>query len=258
MDDIPISVPGALADYDRIRYQRQMQLWGWDEAGQTRLKGACAFIAGAGGLGSPVALYLAAGGVGELHICDADRVELSNLNRQILHHDGRLGRLKADSARETLAALNPALRIVASAEYLDADSVSRLVGRPDIIVDCLDNYGTRYLLNRYALQHHIPFVHAAIWGMMGQLTFVHPPATPCLRCIVPEPPPRELFPAVGAAAGVIGCLQALEVLKYLSRVGSTMQGRLLFFDGEEMEFNRVRVTRKPNCPDCGFLPPLSS
>lgn len=237
-----------LTDYDKLRYQRQMSLTGWD---QNRLKEATVFIAGAGGLGSPVAIYLAVAGVGNIHLCDMDKIELSNLNRQILHPDARIGQLKVQSAKKTVAELNPTLNITAHADYLDESNIDHLVGQPDIIVDCLDNYETRYLLNQYCYRHHIPLAHGAIWGLAGQMTFIHPPETPCLRCLVPEAPPSEVFPVVGATPGVIGSLQAMETLKYLTGLGETLQGRLLLFDGEEMTFMEVETRRDPACPVCG-------
>jgi len=241
-----------LTDYDKTRYDRQMLIDGWGAEGQARLKASSVFIAGAGGLGSPVAIYLAVAGVGEIRICDADRVELSNLNRQIMHTDSRISQLKSASAGKTLEELNPSLKVVTYSDYLDGDSVAGLVGTPHIVVDCLDNFETRYVLNAYCVAHNIPLVHGAIWGMTGQTTFVHSPATPCLRCLVPEPPPKEIFPVVGVTPGVIGCLQATEVLKYLTGVGTTLKGRLLIFDGEDMVFNAVKIERQPSCPDCGI------
>lgn len=241
----------TLTDYDRTRYNRQMLLDEWGEAGQLKLKSSTVFIAGAGGLGSPVAIYLAVAGVGEMRICDVDRLELSNLNRQILHTDERVGELKAISADKTLRALNPTINIVTYPEYLDQSNVERIVGRPNIVVDCLDNYETRYLLNSYCLKHQIPFVHGAIWGLIGQVTFLQPPETPCLKCLVPEPPPKETFPVVGVTPGLIGCIQAMEVLKYLTGIGDTLKGRLLLFDGEEMTFNTVTIKPAPSCPECG-------
>ncbi len=240
----------SLSDYDRTRYHRQMLLRDWSEAGQLKVKAARVFIAGAGGLGSPVAIYLAVAGVGEIRICDLDTIELSNLNRQILHPDARLGQSKALSAAKTLTALNPAINVIPFAEYLDETNLDRIAGRPDIIVDCLDNYETRYLLNRYCLRRHIPLVHGAIWGWSGQLSFLQPPQTPCLRCLVPQPPPQETFPVVGATAGLVGSLQALETLKYLTGVGELLKNKLLLFDGEEMFWTEVKVERKPDCPDC--------
>jgi molybdopterin/thiamine biosynthesis adenylyltransferase/molybdopterin converting factor small subunit len=241
----------TLTDYDKTRYDRQMMIEGWGEEGQAKLKTSSVFIAGAGGLGSPVSIYLAIAGVGELRICDADRPELSNLNRQILHTDERIGELKAVSAEKTLGELNPTIKIVTYSDYLDENSVERLVGKPDIIVDCLDNFETRYLLNSYCVEHDIPFVHGAIWGMIGQVTFLHPPETPCLLCLVPKPPPKELFPVVGVTPGIIGCIQAMEVLKFLTGVGTPLKGRLLVFDGEEMTFNSVNIKRASSCQECG-------
>jgi molybdopterin/thiamine biosynthesis adenylyltransferase len=242
-----------LNEYDRTRYDRQMRLPDWGEAGQERVKSASVFIAGAGGLGSPVAIYLAAAGVGEIRICDSDRVELSNLNRQIMHTDERIGERKADSAGTALRATNPTLKIKTIAEHLQRGNSEWIIGRPSIVVDCLDNFETRYLLNDYCIEHRIPLVHGAIWGLIGQLTFLSPPETPCFKCIVPEPPPKEIFPVLGATPGVIGCLQAMEVLKYLTSVGTNLKGRMLLFDGEEMSFTPLIVRRAVACPGCSAL-----
>ncbi|OGX41116.1 MAG: adenylyltransferase, partial [Omnitrophica WOR_2 bacterium RIFCSPHIGHO2_02_FULL_68_15] len=217
----------ALTREEQERYQRQMRLEGWGEAGQQRLKQASVLIVGAGGLGSPAALYLAAAGVGTLRICDSDAVELSNLNRQILHAQDRLGINKAQSAQRTLEALNPQIRVVAIAEHLDETNVERVLGDAELILDCLDNFPTRYLLSDTALHRHIPMIHAAVWGLEGRLTVLAPPATPCLRCLYPESPPKETFPVVGAAPGVLGCLQAMEALKWLTGLGTPLTGRLL-------------------------------
>jgi adenylyltransferase/sulfurtransferase len=242
-----------LTQHDLIRYARQIPLPGWGEAGQSKIKAASVLVAGAGGLGSPVSLYLAAAGVGELRIVDSDVVELSNLNRQILHGEGRLGKPKVESARQTLNALNPGVRVAPFNEPLDEGNIERIAGEADMVVDCLDNYETRYLLNSFCMRRGIPLVHGAIWGLVGQVTFLQPPETPCLRCIVPEPPPRAIFPVLGATAGVTGCLQALEALKFLAGVGSNLKGTLLYWDGEEMAFNTFQVKRNPSCPDCMHL-----
>jgi adenylyltransferase/sulfurtransferase len=243
----------TLTDYDQTRYNRQMLIHGWGEDGQTKLKASRVFIAGAGGLGSPVSIYLAVAGIGEMRICDADKLELSNLNRQILHTEKRVGEMKSASAAKTLRQLNPTINIMAYSDYIDENSIETVVGKPDIIVDCLDNFETRYLLNTYCIQNKIPLVHGAIWGMMGQVTFVYPSETPCLKCLFPEPPPKEIFPVVGVTPGIIGCVQAAETLKYLTGVGTNLKGRLLILDGEEMDFNSVNVKRSPSCPECGGL-----
>jgi molybdopterin-synthase adenylyltransferase len=243
--------PGLLTDYDRVRYHRQMMIQGWGEAGQSKLRSASVFVAGAGGLGSPVSYYLAAAGVGEIRICDADYVELSNLNRQILHSDERIGELKAVSAGQTLEALNPTIRISTYPERLSTDTVDRLVGKVDIVVDCLDNYETRFILNSYCVAYGIPLVHGAVSGMWGQVTFLHPPEAPCLRCVFPEAPPPEPVPVVGATPGLVGCIEALEVLKYLTGIGTLLKGQLLLVDGAQMSFDAIAVERRPSCPDCG-------
>lgn len=240
-----------LLDYDYTRYHRQMLIPGWGEEEQKKVKASRVFVAGAGGLGSPVAIYLAIAGVGEITICDADTVELSNLNRQILHADHTIGKSKAVSAKTTLEALNPEVNVVCHAEYLDERNIEQLVGRPDVVVDCLDNFETRYLLNAYCVKNGIPFVHAGVWGLMGQVTFLSSPQTPCLRCIFPQAPPQETFPVLGATPGIIGCIQAMEVLKYLTGVGDLLYGKLLVMDGSDMKFSAIEVKRSPSCPECG-------
>jgi len=243
----------TLTDYDQLRYHRQMIVQDWGEAGQLRLKSSSVFIVGAGGLGSPVSMYLAVAGVGEIRICDSDRIELSNLNRQILHNDSRIGEPKAASAERTIKDLNPAIRVITYSDHLDADTVDRIVGNPDIVVDCVDNYDTRYVLNTYCIKQGIPLVHAGVVGIRGQVTFLHPPRTPCLRCIFPEAPPRVVPPVVGATAGLMGCIEALEVLKYLTGVGTPLAGKLLILDGEQMSFDTLAVGRRQSCPDCGHM-----
>jgi len=242
-----------LTDDDLSRYDRQMLIQGWGEEGQFRLKSSTVFIAGAGGLGSCVSIYLAVAGVGNLRICDSDCVELSNLNRQILHRDSRIGDLKAESAKETLADLNPSVKVTTFPERLEENSAERIIGQPDAILDCLDNFETRYLLNHYGIQNRIPVVHGAIWGMSGQACFLSPPETPCFRCIFPDAPPREVFPVVGVTPGLTACVQVMETLKFLTGVGTLLKGSLLLFDGEDLSFSTVKVKRSPSCPDCGHL-----
>ena len=240
-----------LSESEKSRYHRQMLIPEWGEKGQVRLKEATVFIAGAGGLGSPLSIYLAVAGVGTLRICDFGEPELSNLNRQILHDDTRIGKNKADSARETLARLNPDITVVALREKITDASVETLVGDADIIVDCLDNFDTRHVLNRYAVRHCIPMVHAGVYGMNGQLLFIQPPETPCLLCMHAGSVPTSIFPIVGATAGVMGCLEALETIKYLTGVGSNLKGCLLIWDGTIMEFTKIPLKKLPDCPVCG-------
>jgi len=235
---------------DRERYHRQMILPGWGEQAQELLASATVFVAGAGGLGSPVALYLAAAGVGTLRICDSGHVELSNLNRQILHGQADIARLKPASAVESLGRLNPRVRVVPLSETITRDTIPGLVADASLIVDCLDNFATRFVLNEFALGTGIPFVHAGVQGLCGQIGFFNPPQTACLACLVPEAPPADTFPILGATAGLLGCLQALEALKYLTGTGELLRGRLLFCDGASMEFQEVALERDPACPVC--------
>jgi len=241
----------ALSEQDRERYHRHMMIAGWGEAGQERVKSARVFVAGAGGLGSPTSIYLAVAGVGRLSICDCDSPELSNLNRQILHNDSRIGMNKAQSAKLTLSELNPTIEVTAIEDRIEADNVDELVGDANIIVDCMDNFPTRYLLDECAIRRGIPFVHASVWGLEGRLTFIHSPDTPCLRCIFPVAPPREVFPVLGAAPGVIGCLQAVETLKYLTGVGENLKNQLLIWSGLDASFETFPVAKKADCPVCG-------
>ena len=241
----------ALTEQDQKRYNRQMMIAGWGEEGQQRLKSARVFVAGAGGLGSPTSMYLAVAGIGHLTLCDCDSPELSNLNRQILHNDSRIGINKAESGKMTLSELNPSIDVEAISTRIEADNVDELVGDADIIVDCMDNFPTRYALNECAIRKGIPFVHASVWGLEGKLTFIHSPETPCLKCIFPSAPPPELFPVLGATPGAIGCIQAMEAVKYLAGVGENLKGKLLVWSGEEMEFATYPVAKDPNCTVCG-------
>ena len=237
-----------LTERERERYKRQILLFG--EEGQERLKEAEIFIAGAGGLGSPVAIYLAAAGVGTLTLVDSDVVDLSNLNRQILHYDRNIGEKKVASAAEKLAEINPDVTVRTVEAHIDEGNAGKLVGKADGIVDAMDNYPTRYLLNRVALAKGVPLFHGAIRGMYGQATTIIPGKTPCLSCIFPSPPPAEVFPVVGVTPGLIGMVQATEVLKYLLGEGELLKGRLFLWDGLHSQASEVCVERNPSCPVC--------
>ena len=241
----------ALSERERERYKRQMILDGWGDQAQERLQQSTVFVAGAGGLGSPACIYLAVAGVGHLHICDFDAPELSNLNRQIMHSDARVGTNKALSAQQTLAELNPDVAVTPIAERIEESNVDELVGDAAVIVDCMDNFPTRYALNECAMRKGIPLVHGSVWGLEGRMTFVHAPETPCLRCVFPVAPECEVFPVVGATPGVIGSLQALEAVKYLAGVGDNLKGKLLVWDGGDMEFRKLGLRHDPACPTCG-------
>ncbi len=239
-----------ITDEERKRYHRQILLFG--EAGQERLKAARVLIAGAGGLGTVIAAYLAAAGVGSLRVVDCDVVEASNLNRQILHWGGDLGRPKTASAAEKLSALNALIRVEEVAGRIDEANFGAMARDCDLIVDAMDNFPTRYLLNRTALGMGIPFIHGAVRGMYGQAMTVLPGKTPCLRCVFPGSPPPEIFPIIGATCGVIGSIEATEAIKLLTGRGEPLAGRLLIWDGLAASADILAVERNPACPDCGL------
>lgn len=241
----------ALNEAELKRYNRQMMMEGWGEETQEKLKKSTVFIAGAGGLGSPVSIYLAVAGVGNIRICDFDSPDWTNLNRQILHNHNRIGTNKAVSAKQTLEELNPNIDVTAFTAKIVAENVDELVGNADLILDCMDNFPTRYLLNECAIRKKIPLVHGSIWGLDGRVTFISPPETPCLMCYFPESPPKEVFPVLGATPGVIGTLEAMEALKYLAGIGKNLKGKLLVWSGSDMTFKTFKGYRDPQCPACG-------
>ncbi len=229
------------------RYVRQIPLIGED--GQQKLGDATVFIAGAGGLGSPVALYLAEAGVGEIRIADLDVVEESNLNRQILHPAERLGMAKAESAAQTISAYNPECRVQAFAERIDAESVFRMAEGADLIIDCMDNFETRYVLNEASQKLKIPLLHGAVTGYSGQITLVIPGETPCLSCIFPKAETTASAPIIGASAGVVGSMQALEAVRFLTGK-PTLAGKLLLYDGAANAVDIFSVKKSPRCVVC--------
>lgn len=239
-----------LTENELKRYERQIRIFGAD--GQERLKNAKVFVAGAGGLGSAISIYLAAAGIGRIRIVDHEKIELSNLNRQILHCDEDIGREKAASAEEKLKKINPDVSLEAISETIEENNVLELVDDFDLIVDAMDNFHTRYLLNRTAIVKNIPFFHGAINGLYGQATTIIPGKTACLRCIFPEPPPSMTFPVVGATCGVIGCIQVTEIVKYIVKMGSSLENRLLLWDGLNAKIDEIEIERNPSCEDCGW------
>jgi molybdopterin/thiamine biosynthesis adenylyltransferase/rhodanese-related sulfurtransferase len=239
------------------RYARQVLIPEIGQVGQRRLLDAKVLLLGAGGLGSPIALYLAASGVGTIGLVDDDVVEESNLQRQVLHGPDRLGMLKVDSAELTLGGINPETSVVKHVERLGAENVERLIGDYDVIVDGTDNFDTRYVLNDAAVRLRKPVVHGSIYRWDGQITTFVPFAGPCYRCMYPTQPPDELAPAcsvagvLGVLPGIIGMLQANEVFKLVLGVGETLSGRLLMLDAMGTTFDEVRIWRDPACPACG-------
>jgi molybdopterin/thiamine biosynthesis adenylyltransferase/rhodanese-related sulfurtransferase len=254
---LPFAVPKTLSDSQRNRYSRHLLIPEVGEAGQIRLLESKVLLIGAGGLGSPAALYLAAAGVGTLGIVDADVVDESNLQRQILHNSTRVGQPKTTSARQTLESLNSDITVIEHNERLVADNVLDIISNYDVIVDGADNFPTRYLLNDASILTKKPVVHGSIFRFEGQLTVFQPHEGPCYRCIFPEPPPPELAPScaeagvLGVLPGIVGSLQASEALKLLLGIGDSLVGRLLLFDALECSFRELRLRRNPQCPACG-------
>jgi len=242
-----------LTTEERERYDRQIMIRGFGEDGQEKLKRARVIIAGCGGLGSPLSIYLAAAGVGTIRVVDHDRVELSNLNRQILHWDKDIGSKKVESAVEKLSQSNQGVIVEPVTETISEANISSLVAGFDMIIDAMDNLPTRYLLNKAAIENNIPFVHGAVHGLEGRATTIIPGKTACLRCIYRGLPPREKFPVIGVTPAVIASIQATEVIKYFVGIGRLLTNRLLIYDGLNMKFTEMITRRDPNCEHCGHL-----
>jgi len=251
------TTPRVLSADQRIRYQRHLLLSEVGEKGQQRLLDSKVLLLGAGGLGSPAALYLAAAGVGTIGIIDMDVVDTSNLQRQILHNVERVGMRKVDSAKMTLTAMNPDVNVLTYDTRLGADNILDIIDGYDVIVDGTDNFPTRYLVNDAALIKNIPVVHGSIFRFEGQVTVFNPYVGPCYRCMIPEPPPPELAPScaeagvLGVLPGIVGSIQAIETIKLLLELGDPLVGRLLTYDSMDESFRTFKVRRDPACPACG-------
>jgi molybdopterin/thiamine biosynthesis adenylyltransferase/rhodanese-related sulfurtransferase len=269
----PVETPPQLTDAQRERYSRHILLPEVGEAGQAKLLQSKVLLLGAGGLGSPATLYLAAAGVGTLGVVDADVVDASNLQRQILHATSRVGMLKVESAAKAVAELNPDVKVVPHPERLTSANVERLFADYQVIIDGTDNFPTRYLVNDASVWMGKPVVHGSIFRFDGQVTTFIPDkaaaklgviAGPCYRCLYPEPPPPHLAPScqeagvLGILCGIIGTLQATEAIKILLGKGSTLAGRLLTYDSLKMKFRELKLRRAPDCPVCGPKPTITS
>jgi len=241
-----------LTQSELARYDRQIMIPEIGIEGQEKLKNAKIFIAGAGGLGSPVSIYLAAAGIGHIKIADHDKVDISNLNRQILHWEKDVGRMKVDSALEKLAGVNPCLKIETINETIDENNIITMVDDCDVIVDAMDNFPARYVLNKAAIEKQIPFFHGAVSGLEGRAMTIVPGKSACLRCMYHGTPPEEKFPVLGVAPAVIGAIQAMEVIKYIVGMGNLLTDRLLIFDGMYMEFKEFKIKKNPDCDHCGM------
>jgi molybdopterin/thiamine biosynthesis adenylyltransferase/rhodanese-related sulfurtransferase len=270
----PIELPPQLTDAQRDRYSRHILLPEVGEAGQAKLLQSKVLLLGAGGLGSPAALYLAAAGVGTLGVVDADVVDASNLQRQIIHATSRVGTPKVESAAKAIAELNPDVKVVPHAERMTSANVERLFGAYDVVVDGTDNFPTRYLASDASVWLGKPVVHGSIFRFDGQVTTFVPAKSakklglaepsPCYRCLYPEPPPPHLAPScqeagvLGILCGIVGTLQATEAIKLLLGRGTPLAGRLLTYDSIKMKFRELRLRRDPGCPVCGPNPTITS
>ena len=260
---LPWTKPETLAPEQAQRYSRHLLIPEIGERGQLKLLKSSVLLIGAGGLGSPAALYLAAAGVGTLGIVDSDVVDVTNLQRQILHNTSRLGRSKVESARETITALNPDVKVNGYEERLTAENIDRIIAGYDVIVDGADNFPTRYLVNDASVKHRIPVVHGSIYRFEGQVTVFKPFEGPCYRCLFHTPPPPELAPScaeagvLGVLPGIIGSIQANEAIKLLLGIGESLVGRYLLFDALDESFREVKLRRDPACPVCGEHPTIT-
>jgi molybdopterin/thiamine biosynthesis adenylyltransferase/rhodanese-related sulfurtransferase len=252
--------PRTLTPDQRNHYHRHLLLPEVGEEGQLKLLDAKVLLLGAGGLGSPAAMYLAAAGVGTIGIIDMDVVDESNLQRQILHNIERVGDRKVDSAKKTLTLLNPDVNVVAHDTRLGADNVVELLSQYDLVVDGADNFPSRYLLNDASLKTGTTVVHGSIFRFEGQITVFKPHDGPCYRCFLPEPPPPELAPScaeagvLGVLPGIVGSIQALEAIKAILDLGDSLSGRLMAYDALEQSFRTYKINRDPNCPACSVDP----
>src|SRR5216683_906668 len=260
----PVQLQAGLEAPQRARYSRHLLIPEVGEEGQLKLLDSKVLLVGAGGLGSPASLYLAAAGVGRIGIVDADVVDESNLQRQIVHSTQTLGTPKVQSAKDAIEALNPDVTVIPYEERLTSENIDRILADGwDVIVDGADNFPTRYLVNDAAVWHDIPLVHGSIYRFEGQVSVFKPHEGPCYRCLFPQPPPPELAPScaeggvLGVLPGIVGSLQASEALKLALGIGESLAGRLLLFDALSTEFSEVTLRRDPACPVCGENPTIT-
>ena len=240
-----------MQESDRIRYLRQILMPGFGEGVQKKLLNSSVLISGAGGLGSPVSIYLVAAGIGRIIVCDKDTVELSNLNRQILHGTNDIGIAKTESAFSKLRDLNPGVTIQTYQGNIDRASLNKLAVDVDIIADCLDNVSTRMELNRISLEKGIPVIHGGIDGWTAQITLLNPPATPCMYCLFGDSTDTDdPKPVLGAIPGLVGSTQALEIIRYLAGMKENLMNQLLYFDGLKMEWTKMKLQKNKDCEVC--------
>lgn len=233
------------------RYDRQIRILGLGVGGQLKLKDSRVLVAGVGGLGGAAATYLAAAGVGFIRIVDNGVIELNNLNRQIPYSEKDIGRHKVEAAAERLTSLNSDIIVEAVLQMITPENIDTLLKEIDLVVDGLDNFEARFIVNDKCVELGIPFIHGAVYSFEGRLMTVMPGEGPCLRCLIPSPPPSyDNIPVMGPVPGVIGCLEALEAIKLITKIGKPFTNRILIFDGLSLEFTSIPVARSPNCPVC--------
>ena len=241
-----------LSKEEMERYDRQIRLFGSEN--QLKLKNSRVLIVGVGGLGSPAAIYLAAAGVGEIVLVDSERVELSNLNRQIIHWTRDIGILKVESALEKLRELNPNVNVRIYPQQADEELLNKLVSEVDLVIDALDNWKTRFILNKICVEKRKPLIHAGIHGLYGQLLVIVPGITPCLQCLISkEPPEIKPFPVLGTTPGLMAMMQVTEAIKLLTGYGKPALNKLVVYNGYTTSFHEIQVSRNPNCPVCSKI-----
>ncbi len=242
-----------LTEQDLQRYSRQILIDGFGKEGQLKLKNSTVGMLGCGGLGTATSIYLAAAGVGRLILADSDKPDITNLNRQITHYeyDIKNKRNKADSTKEKLSEFNSDIEIETYTKNVNEENIEKVFEKADLIVDCLDNFEDRYMLNSYCVRTNKPLIHAAVYGFYGQLTIIVPEKTACLKCIFPSPPPQiKIFPIIGVTAGLFGILEANEVIKYITGVGKSLFNKMMLIDLSENEVNMIKTERDKKCPIC--------
>lgn len=246
----------VLSEQERIRYARHLNIPDLGETGQIKLKNSSVLVAGCGGLGSASALYLAAAGVGRMGLVDSDNVELSNLQRQVIHSTEMIGFAKITSAKKRINSLNPNVDIITLHERIDENNAREILAGYAIVIDATDNFDSRYIINAACVENSIPFIYGAIYQFSGQMSVFNHKGGPCFQCVFQKPPSEEYKNAnrgvgvVGALPGVIGSLQAIEAIKLIAGIGQPMAGRLLIFDGLQMEFKEISINKSGNCPVC--------
>ena len=252
-----------LTEEQITRYSRHILLKEVGGKGQQKLLDSRVLIIGAGGLGSPIALYLSAAGIGTIGIADADQVDLSNLQRQVIHFTADVGKAKVLSAKEKMQAINPELKVIAYEQWVTAENIAQMIAEYDFVIDGTDNFAAKFLINDACVLAGKPYSHGGILQFDGQTMTVVPGQSPCYRCIFPEPPPKEVIPTcsragvIGVLPGVLGTLQATEAIKYLLGAGDLLTGRLLTYNALRMRFREVPIKKNPKCPICGEHPTIT-